>query len=101
MEKEIALRLRELKPAKVILFGSYAYGAPDKESDIDICIIKNVPTYSVRSYNLQARRLLRDLIFKYKIGFDIITVPETLIQKREDPFYREDILTKGKVIYAE
>ncbi len=28
-------------PQKVILFGSYAYGQPDEESDIDLLIIKD------------------------------------------------------------
>ena len=29
------------KPKKVILFGSYAYGEPTEDSDIDLLIIKN------------------------------------------------------------
>jgi len=29
-----------IKPYKIILFGSYAYGTPNKDSDIDICVIK-------------------------------------------------------------
>lgn len=101
IENEIAQRLKELNPEKIILFGSYAYGAQDEESDIDLCIIKTLPKDFSRAYTLQARKLLRDLVIKYKVGFDIITVPEDFIKKREDPFYSEDILTKGKVIYAE
>ena len=27
------------KPQKVILFGSYAYGTPNKDSDLDILVI--------------------------------------------------------------
>jgi predicted nucleotidyltransferase len=100
IEQEIALRLKRLNPDKIIIFGSYASGPADDESDIDICIIKNLPKSSARAYTLQARKHLRDLVFKYKIGFDIITVPENFIHEREDPFYSIDILTKGKVIYA-
>ncbi|MFA9393039.1 MAG: nucleotidyltransferase domain-containing protein [Prolixibacteraceae bacterium] len=29
-------------PEKIILFGSYAYGQPNEESDIDLLIIKNI-----------------------------------------------------------
>ena len=29
------------KPEKVILFGSYAFGCPDEDSDIDFLIVKN------------------------------------------------------------
>ena len=101
IEEEIAQRLKILNPERIILFGSYADGTPNGDSDIDICIIKNVTKSAARSYTLHARRLLRDLVLKHEVGFDIIIVPEHFIQNRQDPFYSEDILTKGKVIYAE
>ena len=40
--REIVDRLvAEYSPERVILFGSYAYGNPDADSDIDLLIIKN------------------------------------------------------------
>ena len=32
---------KKYRPEKIILFGSYAYGEPDEDSDIDLFIIKN------------------------------------------------------------
>ena len=32
---------RELKPHKVILFGSYAYGHPTPDSDVDLLVVMN------------------------------------------------------------
>jgi len=44
-EDIIAKMLQKIKtayePEKVILFGSYAYGKPTKDSDVDLLIIKN------------------------------------------------------------
>ena len=37
---------------------------------------------------------------KYKIGFDILAGDKKVISKRKDPFYRIDILQKGKVLYG-
>jgi len=37
----IVEKLKPLKPSKIILFGSYAYGTPNEDSDIDLCIIEN------------------------------------------------------------
>ena len=37
----IVERLKLLKPNKIIFFGSYAYGNPTKDSDIDLFLIKN------------------------------------------------------------
>lgn len=31
--------VRALKPEKVILFGSYAYGSPASDSDVDLLVI--------------------------------------------------------------
>jgi hypothetical protein len=40
-----------------------------------------------------------DLIFKYNIGFDVLSAPTEYIKKREDYFYKVDILQNGKVWY--
>jgi predicted nucleotidyltransferase len=36
---EIVQRLKKINPEKIILFGSYAYGNPDKDSDIDLYVV--------------------------------------------------------------
>ena len=38
--KKLATKIKEITPAtKIYLFGSYAYGTPTDESDIDLCIL--------------------------------------------------------------
>ena len=99
--EEIIERLKILNPQKIILFGSYAYGVPDKDSDVDLFLIKeDLKIEDLTSYELQAMKNLRDLISKYKIGFDILAAPTKELYERKDYFYRVDILQKGKVIYA-
>lgn len=44
--RQIILRMvekiaKEYQPRKIILFGSYAYGEPTQDSDVDLLIIKN------------------------------------------------------------
>jgi len=41
IKEEIVQRLKPLNPTKVILFGSYAYGTPTKDSDIDLYVVTN------------------------------------------------------------
>ena len=38
--KQIA---EQFKPEKIILFGSYAYGKPRPESDVDLLVIMSTP----------------------------------------------------------
>ena len=40
IESEIVEKLKPLNPLKIILFGSFAYGTPNADSDLDICVIK-------------------------------------------------------------
>ena len=53
----------------------------------------------IRSYQREARNKIRDLIYKYKAGFDILSAPTEEIKKLEDYFYKVDILQKGKILY--
>ncbi|MEA2099245.1 MAG: nucleotidyltransferase domain-containing protein [Campylobacterota bacterium] len=90
----------DLNPDRIILFGSYAYGKPNGDSDIDLYLVKDVDINRVREYKLQARKALRELIFQYGIGFDILNSSDEFLHSREDYFYKVDILQKGEVIYA-
>jgi len=40
IKKQIVERLKPLNPEKIILFGSYAYGTPNEDSDLDICVVR-------------------------------------------------------------
>ncbi|RLA84531.1 MAG: nucleotidyltransferase domain-containing protein [Epsilonproteobacteria bacterium] len=96
----IVEKLKPLNPDKIILFGSYAYGTPTEDSDIDLFLVKDDLTIdNIDSYELEASRNIRELVFKYKTGFDILSASTDHINKREDYFYKIDILQNGKVIY--
>ena len=94
--------LKKASPEKVILFGSYAYGTPDDESDIDLLVIKDIKETEVRNYRLQLKKALWEKLKTYNLPFDLIVDSEKRIKQRiamGDLFYKE-IYTKGKVIYA-
>lgn len=100
LKPEIISSLMSLKPDKIILFGSYAYGTPSEESDIDLFLLKDsLKLDEIRSYQREARKNLRNLISKYKIGFDILSAPTSEVTKREDYFYKVDIMQNGIILY--
>ena len=99
IEKEIVERLMPLSPEKIILFGSYAYGTPTEDSDIDLFLVKKTDE-QLRRYKVDAMMQLRHLISKYHISFDVLAASQEFLNSREDYFYKVDILTNGKVIYA-
>ncbi|HCW93146.1 nucleotidyltransferase domain-containing protein [Flexistipes sp.] len=101
LKEEIVERLKPLNPDKIILFGSYAYGNPDDESDIDLFLVKS-GLKEPRQFTLEARKRLRDIILNYRTnGIDILASSKEFLESREDYFYRVDILKNGKVLYEQ
>ncbi len=94
LKQKIVERLKPLKPEKIILFGSYAYGKPSVDSDIDLFLIKD------EDIEVEALMRLRDLMKKEKIAFDVLSDSSENVENSDDYFYKVDILQKGKVLYA-
>lgn len=81
-------------PQKIILFGSYAYGTPRPESDVDLLIV--MKTVGKERKSLEIRRTL-----SVNFGLDLVVYsPERLHQriKMGDSFLQE-IVQHGKVVY--
>ena len=41
LKNDVVKRLKPFRPEKIILFGSYAYGTPNEDSDVDLYIVTN------------------------------------------------------------
>jgi predicted nucleotidyltransferase len=80
---------------KVILFGSYAYGTPTEDSDIDLFVIMNTSMRLPKQ--AAAIRIELDKYFKIKKPMDIIVRTPEFVNERykEGDFYIKDILEKG------
>ena len=96
-QKEIVTRLQQAQPDKIYLFGSYASGTANKESDIDLLLLKE--SISSRSKEMvAARKLLGGL----NQAFDVlVATPEEFEFYRHEAgsVYRE-ISERGTLIYA-
>jgi uncharacterized protein len=82
-------------PRKVILFGSYASGKHQPESDVDLLVVMDTKKSEV----LQAVEIMRGI--EYCFGLDLVVyTPQRLAQRLEwgDHFLRE-IMNNGKVLY--
>jgi len=84
-------------PEKLILFGTLAQGELHEWSDIDLVVVEksNLPFY-------QRLRKIRELI-QPQVGLDIVVyTPEEFDQlQANSPFFREEIIAKGKIIYEQ
>ncbi len=83
----------EFAPQHVILFGSYAYGEPDQDSDIDLLIVKPLSQVGWKEAST-IRRSWRPIInqSKHVFSFDLILEAPDDHQHRlsqQGEFYRE------------
>jgi len=69
----------EYQPKKIILFGSYAYGEPTEDSDIDILIVTQ------RRLNLdETYKIRRELLKDFSISVQLISVSEEEFTETKD-----------------
>ncbi len=96
--QEMTRRLvKEFDPEQVILFGSYAWGKPNKDSDVDLMVIVSESQETdyarmVRAYDaLIGMRVPKDIFVKTRAEFESYRGVRASLQNR--------IAEKGKVLY--
>ncbi|HEY3760333.1 MAG TPA: nucleotidyltransferase domain-containing protein [Verrucomicrobiae bacterium] len=87
---------KKFRPRKIILFGSYAYGRPTKDSDVDLLVVMSRTRYRGERMSIRIR-----LAMRHEFPMDLLVRTPAHIAKRlrwRDPFMCE-IIEKGKVLY--
>lgn len=87
---------RQFQPRKIILFGSYAYGKPTDDSDVDLLVIMNRTRYrgermSVRIRHAVNRNFPMDLLVR--------TPADVAKRLRWGDCFMQEVIEKGKVMY--
>jgi predicted nucleotidyltransferase len=104
IKKQIIDALKPLDPEKVILFGSYAWGEPTKDSDIDLYIVTK-DEFMPKNWREKSEiyieyiQKLDELNSKY--GLDLITHTKAMHQKfiEMDGMFCRKILRDGVRLY--
>lgn len=98
-QKEIRKITRQIvekyKPEKIILFGSFAWGKPTKDSDVDLLIVKKTKK------RFLARQMEVGRIINGELPVDTLIRTPSELEKRLDlgDFFYRDIIKKGRYIY--
>jgi predicted nucleotidyltransferase len=86
---------RRFKPRKIILFGSYAYGKPGPESDVDLLVV--MPCRG-RSLDV-ALKIRRSLNADFPLDL-LVRKPDELDRRLAlGDFFLREVMQKGKVLY--
>lgn len=88
--------LKKYRPEKVFLFGSYAWGKPRINSDMDLLVIK-------KTKKDQYKRIpeVRGYLHNINQAFDILVLTPQEMSRRlkMGDFFIEEIVNRGKVLY--
>lgn len=89
--------VKKYKPEKIILYGSFAYGKPTKNSDLDLLIIKNTKKSRVER--------IKEVLMKVQCDIPLeplVYTPRELNERINlgDSFIKE-AMNRGKLIYEQ
>jgi predicted nucleotidyltransferase len=87
--------VEKFQPKKIILFGSYAYGKPRPESDVDLLVVMDTSLRNVE----QAIQIAHAI--DYHFGLDLLVRrPEQITERLAlGDFFMQEVIEKGKVLY--
>jgi len=82
-------------PNKIILFGSYAYGSPGDDSDVDLLVILPFEGKGI----LKTVEILHQVKPALPVDLIVRTPEQIQTRLRLGDFFLREIMEKGKVIY--
>jgi predicted nucleotidyltransferase len=93
--RRYAQRVAErFQPEKIILFGSYAYGSPHADSDVDLLVIMPARNELDQSFKIRCE-------VPTQFPMDLIVLKPRNVQWRleEGESFLTEIMSKGKILY--
>ncbi len=82
------------EPDKIILFGSYAYGTPHEDSDVDLLVIM-----PARNEIDQAFKIRCQVAAEFPMDLFVLKPRNVKWRLEEHESFLTEIVTKGKVLY--
>lgn len=89
--------MREFARLQVILFGSYAYGTPTEDSDVDLLVVMNVPKSEFRDKAVEIRQRI-----PYRFSMDLLVrSPEEIAYRLlYNNWFLREITEKGEPLHG-
>jgi uncharacterized protein len=84
------------RPAKIILFGSHAYGEPTADSDVDVLVV--MPQLRGSRHAL-ATRIREEIACDFPVDVLVRGEPEIRRRLREKDLFITHVITAGSVMY--
>ena len=87
--------VEHFRPQKIVLFGSYAYGKPNADSDVDMLVIMPFKGKGAR----KAAEILLATDPRFAIDLLVRTPQQIKSRIKLGDFFIREVIQKGKVLY--
>ncbi len=88
--------VRGFAPLQVILFGSYAYGTPTEDSDVDLLVVMDIPESETTR---QASQIWQRIPYRFSMDLLVRSPKEIAYRVSHNDWFLREILEKGDVLY--
>ena len=89
--------VREFTPLQVILFGSYAYGTPTEDSDVDLLVVMDIPKSEFRN---KAVEIQQRIPHRFSLDLLVRSPQEIAHRVSYNDWFLRDITEKGDFLYG-
>lgn len=89
--------VREFTPLQVILFGSYAYGTPTEDSDVDLLVVMDIPKSEFRN---KAMEIQQRIPHRFRLDILVRSPEEIAYRVSYNDWFLRDITEKGDFLYG-
>ena len=90
--------VREFAPLKIILFGSYAYGTPTEDSDVDLLVVMPIPASQTRRLAVEIRQRIPR---RFRMDVVVRSPEEIAYRVSQNDWFLREITQQGKVLYED
>ena len=87
--------VEQFHPQKVILFGSYAYGQPTEDSDVDLLVV--MPTEENPLHT--AARISAAVDHPFPLDLLVIRPSDLVVALQEQNIFETEVVKKGVILY--
>ncbi len=95
LDRFVDIVSRELDPERIVLFGSFAHGEAHEWSDLDLVVVAETELLFLE----RQKRVMHSVRPTVSIDFFVYTPSEWDYMTRTQPFMRDEIAAKGKIVY--
>ena len=89
--------VREFAPLQVILFGSYAYGTPTEDSDVDLLVVMDIPK---SEFTRKALEIHQQIPRRFNMDLWVRSPEEIAYRVSYNDWFLREITEKGELLHG-